>query len=74
MESIKKYVDRFFSKTKKNDKYRMTFSDIEHGMKEVFSVTDTNGAFKVVTTFFDFGYAKGYRAAMAEMKKGGATE
>lgn len=42
-------------------------------MKEVFAVYDANGAFKVVATLFDFGYAKGYRAAMAEMKKGGAA-
>ena len=50
----------------------MSFSEMEHGMEEVFSASDYNGAFKVITTLFDFGYAKGYRAAMAEMKKGGA--
>lgn len=71
MESIKKYVDRFFSKTKKNSKYGMSFSEMEHGMEEVFSATGANGAFKIITTLFDFGYAKGYRAAIAEMKKGG---
>ncbi len=72
MESIRKYVERFFSKTKKNSEYGMSFSEMEHGMEEVFSASDYNGAFKVITTLFDFGYAKGYRAAMAEMKKGGA--
>lgn len=73
MESIKKYVERFFKSTKKNSEYGMSFSELEHGIKEVFSTTDANGAFKLITTLFDFGYAKGYRAAMAEIKKGGAA-
>lgn len=72
MDKMKQYVERFFSTTKKNSKYGMSFSEMEHGMKEVFSATDANRAFKVITTLFDFGYAKGYRAAMAEIKKGGA--
>ena len=73
MDAIRKYADRFFSKTKKNPEYGMTFSEMEHGMGEVFSAKDANGAFKVITTLFDFGYAKGYRAAMAEVRKGGAA-
>ena len=41
MESIKKYVDRFFLKTKKNSKYGMSFSEMQHGIKEVlFNLTD----------------------------------
>ena len=70
MNKIKKYIDKFFSTTNKNSRYSMSFSDMKHGMQEVLCATDANGAFKVVTTFFDFGYAKGYRAAMAEIKKG----
>ena len=47
----------------------MSFDEMEQSMKEVFAAHDANGAFKVVATLFDFGYAKGYRAALAEMKK-----
>lgn len=73
MDKIKKYVERFFSSTKKNPEYGMSFSEMEHGMVEVYSVADANGAFNVITTFFSFGYAKGYRAAMAEIRKGGVV-
>ncbi|MBD5553940.1 MAG: hypothetical protein HDQ95_00955 [Roseburia sp.] len=72
MEKIRKYVERFFSTTKKNSQYGMSFKEMESGMNEVFRVMDANGAFAIITTFFNFGYAKGYLAAMAEMKKGGA--
>lgn len=73
MEKIRKYVDRFFAKTNKRKGYDLSFDEMEQGMKEVFSVRDANGAFKIVTTLFNFGYAKGYRAALAEMKKGSAS-
>ena len=70
MESIKKYVERFFKSTKKNSEYGMSFSELESGMNEVVCAVDANGAFSIITTIFNFGYAKGYRAALAEMKKG----
>lgn len=73
MEKIEKYIERFFSKTKRNKNYEMKFSELEQGINEAIAVVDTNGAFKIVATFFNYGYAKGYRAAMAEMKKGGAV-
>lgn len=73
MEKIKKYVERFFKSTKKNAEYGMSFSELESGMKEVICATDVNGAFSIINTLFNFGYAKGYRAALAEMKKGGAA-
>lgn len=73
MEPIKKYVERFFAKTRKNKEYGLSFDEMEQSMEEVFTVADANGAFKIVTTLFDFGYAKGYRAAMAEMKKKGGA-
>lgn len=72
MDKIKKYVERFFSTTKKKSGYGMSFNEMEHGMEEVLRATDANGAFEVITTFFNFGYVKGYRAAMTEIKKGGA--
>lgn len=73
MESIKKYVERFFKSAKKNPEYGMSFSEMEHGMEEIFRATDANGAFEIITTFFNFGYAKGYRAALSEIKKGGVA-
>lgn len=73
MESIKKYAERFFAKTRKNKEYGLSFDEMEQSMKEVFAAHDANGAFKVVATLFDFGYAKGYRAALAEMKKKGGA-
>lgn len=69
MESIKKYVERFFKSTKKNSEYGMSFSELKCGMNEVICAIDANGAFSIISTFFDFGYAKGYRAALSEMKK-----
>lgn len=73
MDKINKYVERFFSATKMNSRYDMSFSEIDHGIEEVFRSTDVNGVFKIIIIFFNFGYAKGYRAALAEMKKGGAA-
>ena len=73
MDKIKKYVERFFSSTKKDSEYGMSFSELESGMSEVICAIDANGAFSIINTIFNFGYAKGYRAALAEMKKGGAV-
>ena len=43
---------------------------------ELFAVVDEvkTDTFKTIVSLFEFGYAKGYRAALAEMKqKGGAV-
>lgn len=72
MDKMKKYVERFLSTTKKNPEYGMSFSQLESGINEVICAIDANGAFSIINTIFNFGYAKGYRAAMAEMKRGGA--
>lgn len=74
MDKIKKYVERFFSSTKKNSEYGTSFSELESGMSEVICATDANGAFSIINTIFNFGYAKGYRAAMAEMRKKGGMK
>jgi len=69
MEKIKKYVERFFKAKKKDRKYNMY-------LDEMFSLADNarHDVLKTIQTTFDYGYAKGYRAAMAETKqKGGAT-
>ena len=51
----------------------MSFNESKAGINAVISSADANSAFDVITTFFNFGYAKGYRAAMAEMKKAGVA-
>lgn len=68
MESIKKYVERFFNSHKKNARYDMNLHEIF--LLEEFANENSNDAF---ATAFEYGYAKGYRAAMAEIKKGGAA-
>ena len=73
MEKIKKYVERFFKGKKQDINYEMSFNESKAGINAVISSADANSAFDVITTFFNFSYAKGYRAAMAEMKKGGAA-
>lgn len=73
MQKIRDYINRFFGKTKKNQNYTMRSDELFAFMEEIMSSREPKGAFVVAGTLFDFGYAKGYRAAMAEMKKGGAA-
>ena len=71
MEKIKKYVENFFKSTKRNIRYSITLAECSEVVDEVRR-GETSGVF-VVSKLFDFGYAKGFRAAMAEIKKGGAA-
>lgn len=71
MEKIRDYINRFFSKTRKNQNYTMRSDEMFAFMNEIMDSREPNGAFVAAGTLFDFGYAKGYRAAMAETKKGG---
>lgn len=73
MEKIRKYVERFMKSKKQDTHYGLSFNESKAGMNAVISAADANGAFEIIATFFDFGYAKGYRAALAEMKKGGTV-
>ena len=68
MEKIKKYVKKFFSRHEKNIRYDMNLHEIF--LLEEFASENKNAAFDIA---FDYGYAKGYSAALAEMKKGGAV-
>ena len=68
MEAIRKYIERFFKRYEKNVRYDMNLHEIF--LLEEFASKNRNAAF---ATTFDYGYAKGYRAAIAEMKKGGAA-
>lgn len=65
MDKIKKYVDRFFASKKMNNNYDMGT------MEWAALVNSGQSRYDVIGTTFNFGYARGYRAAMAEMKKGG---
>ena len=68
MDKIRKYIDRFGQSVKMNDKYDITAAEWLALTQEISM--DKSGA---IHTAFSFGYAKGYRAAMAEMKKGGTV-
>lgn len=73
MEKIKSYIDRFFSKTKKNKEYAMKSDELFIFMDEIVNARDADGAFNTIRTLFNFGYVKGYRAAQAQMRKGGVA-
>jgi len=68
MKKIKKYVENFFKTNKGNEKYQIYAPE----MAAVYDAMKIN-PFDAISTLFDYGYAKGYRAALAEMKKGGAV-
>ena len=70
MNKIKGYIDRFFEHKKINDGYDMLVSEWQTLSKEARQQTKTAD---IISVTFSFGYAKGYRAALAEMKKGGAV-
>lgn len=67
MDKIKRYVENFFKETKADKKYQMRTSEME-ACKNAMAADP----FRTICTLFDYGYAKGYRAAVAEMNKGGA--
>jgi len=65
MKKIKKYVDRFIATVKVNDKYDMGSSE----WRTLSEKAMEGGAVDAVRLSFRYGYAKGYRAAMAEQKQ-----
>ena len=69
MQKIRDYIDRFFGKTRKNQNYTMRSDELFAFMNEIMDSREPNGAFVAAGTLFDFGYVKGYRVALAEMKK-----
>lgn len=64
MEKIKKYIENFLKHNTMNDRYGIYCGE----MVSCINAFDGKPA-ETVITIFDYGYAKGYRAAMAEMKK-----
>lgn len=71
MQKIRDYINRFFSKTRKNQNYTMRSDELFAFMNEIMDSREPNGAFAAAGDLFNFGYAKGYRAALAEMKRKG---
>ncbi|MBD5517203.1 MAG: hypothetical protein HDR07_01460 [Lachnospiraceae bacterium] len=69
MDKIKRYVENFFKETKADKKYQMCTNEMEACKNAM-----TADPFRTICTLFNYGYAKGYRAAVAEMKKGGRYE
>lgn len=65
MEKMKKYIENFLKRKKMNDRYCICTD-------ELFSIKKAlkHDMFNAIATTFEYGYVKGYRAAMAEMKKG----
>lgn len=68
MKKIKKYVENFFKTNKGNTRYQMYASEMT-ACKDAMKINP----FDTINTLFCYGYAKGYRAAVAEMKEGGAA-
>lgn len=66
MEKIKKYVDKFFKTTKVNIRYSISLEECKAFVHAIKNKDEFDGIF-VVSDAFNFGYAKGYRAAMAKM-------
>lgn len=73
MEKIKKYVERFFKGKRCNSRYEMKYFEMMDIMNSIISSRDANQSLPIICTLFNYGYAKGYRAALSEMKKGGAV-
>lgn len=72
MEKIRKYVEKFFKGTKRNIRYMISTGECEE-IVETIKNCEGWDAISAACKTFDYGYAKGYRAAMAELKKGGAA-
>ena len=68
MKKIKKYVENFFKANSGNTRYQIHTSEMEACKNSIM-----HNPFDTINTLFYYGYAKGYRAAVSEMKKGGAV-
>lgn len=68
MDKIKKYVERFFKDKPGDRNYSLTVDEMVAFMEEV-QYADGDGLFRAIVSLFNYGYAKGYRACKAEMKK-----
>lgn len=71
MEKVKKYVARFLGRNEMNARYAL-HSEEWKALAE-HAVYNIERALTAIVTAFEYGYVKGYRAAMSEMRKGGAA-
>lgn len=69
IKKIEKYVDRFITKTEVNDKYDMSAFEL----RSLAERARCEEPLKMISLTFSYGYVKGYRSALDEMKKGGKT-
>lgn len=70
MEKIKKYVARFLNRNEMNTRYALHSE--EWTAMAMHAIGNIEGAADAIVTAFEYGYVKGHRAAVAEMKKSGA--
>lgn len=71
MEKVKKYVARFLERNEMSTRYALHFEELKALAEH--AVYNIERAATAIVTAFEYGYVKGYRAAMSEMKKGGAA-
>jgi hypothetical protein len=69
MEKIKRYIENFQKRHKENVRFSMNLNELF----DAVHLVEEGEAAKVIANIFSYGYAKGYRAAQAEMKQGGAA-
>lgn len=68
MDKIKRYVENFHKTTKIKEEDQLHTNERD-ACKKAMEVDP----FRTICTLFNYGYVKGCRAAMAEMKKEGGT-
>jgi len=61
IEKMKRYIER--TKMGRADNYGLVFRE---AVELLHTATDTNSMFEIIALAFDYGKAKGYRAAKAE--------
>ncbi len=66
MKAIESYVEKFFRTHKMSTYYTIRLYEVFACIQAVKEVPE-----QTIDTIFSYGYAKGYRAAMAQIKKEG---
>ena len=62
IEKMERYIER--TKLDKNDRFCLGWPEVMEMVSEALQTNDT--AFRIITLAFNYGKAKGYRAAKAE--------
>lgn len=68
MDKIKRYVEDFLKTAKVKEEDQLHTNELD-ACKKAMAVDP----FRTLCTLFNYGYVKGYRAAVAEMKKEGGA-